>query len=235
MLAWRLLALGASRSGSTEALFSPLVVVPQRSLVRIYTRGGDKGDTSLFTGERRHKDDLVFDALGDSDELSAFIGIARGACATTSPDLNRSLGFIQETLLHLGSHLATPAPDHSDEPIDPALAKRIALTAFNPNLVGWLEQNIDQMTEKLPPLRNFILSQGGTSGHFHVARAVCRRLERGVVRLQHNGHPLDPAVLKYVNRLSDFFFTAARYVSHLENQNDEVFLTINKSPPTSTY
>lgn len=220
----------------------------QRRGMKIYTRGGDKGETSLFTGERRAKDDLVFEALGSSDELNAFVGQAKDACEKLSPELFVCLSFIQQNLLQIGSHLATPV--HSSETNSQEQNKQKAeqkkkqeeenneaeekerkrieevqkkRTQFDHQLIPWLESNIDQMDQRLPPLRNFILPAGGASGAFHVARAVCRRFERDVIRLRNAGHALDPAVLQYVNRLSDFFFVSARYVDFLSGHQDSVF------------
>ena len=200
---------------------------------RIYTRTGDKGQSSLFNGERRSKSNFVFEALGSSDELTVHIGQAKAACQllpTTSEagvkpiQLAILLHHVQESLLRVGSHLATPLPATSDQSTAQLDAK-LSRTTFDASLISWVEACIDQMDAQLPPLQNFIIPSGGVGGTLHVTRAVCRRFERDVVRLIESGHRMDPNIEKYVNRLSDFFFVSARYVDHLLGHYDQPFVS----------
>jgi cob(I)alamin adenosyltransferase len=174
-----------------------LTVISYNSSVKIYTRTGDAGDTSLFDGTRVKKDDARVDAYGEIDELNAWLGVARAGC--TDATLDGPLVQIQRDLFALGAQLADPADK---------IAARVTKAALGDNDVARLEQLIDQLEAHLPPLRRFILPGGGSPGAaLHVARAVCRRVERRMVSLQ---PPVDPVLLRYVNRLSDLFFVMAR-------------------------
>lgn len=174
--------------------------------MKVYTRTGDKGQSSLYTGERRRKNDDVFHALGDVDELNAYIGIAREHCraAGNTPELTEHLDEIQCRLMDVGSHLATPRSDEGE-------SAKMQRTKVQDAWVARLEQWIDAMDSDLPPLKNFILPSGGPgSSALHLARTVCRRAERTVVPLVESG-VADGAAGRYLNRLSDFLFVAARY------------------------
>jgi len=172
----------------------------------VYTRGGDKGKSSLFSGERRSKADLVFHALGDTDEVSAAVGVASQYCGPELAGLKERLDWVQCRLLDAGAALATPASSTKD----PAL---VAGTAFNPSTVVDLEMWIDDMEEDLPKLTNFVLYSGGKCSTFlHLARTVCRRAERSVVVLVEAGDTPSP-VGRFLNRLSDFLFVAARFAA----------------------
>eukprot|EP01132_Coremiostelium_polycephalum_P007721 gene7721-9496_t len=195
---------------------------------KIYTRTGDKGTSSLFNGERRGKNDEVFNALGTIDELTAHIGLSIHLMLLEKqqlpkeqqqPDLFKEqiehLEEIQSLLLDLGSHVATPR-SQSPEP-------HLKRTGFNEEHVDTLELRIDEMTQYLPPLRNFILPGGGlAASQIHVARSVCRRAERELVPLLMRGD-IESTASKYVNRLSDYFFTLARYTNHCLNQTEAVY------------
>ena len=190
----------------------PALVLARRSF-KIYTKTGDKGSSSLFNGERRRKDDKVFVALGDSDELNALLGVACAHCEVDGESGNaRSaalvphLNVVQSRLLDMGSAIATPLTQSSE--------KRLQRTAFDSGGDALqLEQWIDAFDAELPPLRNFILPGGGLpAASLHVARAVCRRAERSVVPLVLDGD-CDVSAQIYLNRLSDYLFTAARYVA----------------------
>jgi cob(I)alamin adenosyltransferase len=160
--------------------------------VKIYTRTGDRGETSLFGGARVPKDDPRIEAYGTVDELNSFIGAAR-ASWPSSP-LDALLARIQSDLFDIGARLAAPGSDRF----------RGADAARIPEL----EQSIDAMESELPPLRNFILPGGcAAAAQLHVARTVCRRAERLVVALGE-----EPSVV-YLNRLSDWLFVAARYAN----------------------
>lgn len=181
--------------------------------VKIYTRGGDKGSSSLFNGERRSKADTIFHALGDTDEVSAVLGLAAVHCSPALATLRSRLEWAQCRLLDIGSAVATPHSSTQDESIRQS-------TAFDASAVTVLEEWIDEMERELPPLRNFILYSGGLcSTHLHLARTVCRRAERSIVPLVQSGDT-PPGVGEFVNRLSDFLFVSARYAA-LKDGNRE--------------
>ncbi len=173
-------------------------------LNKIYTRTGDDGTTGLGSGERRRKDDLRVEAYGTVDETNAAIGIARLSTAAAE-ELDAMLVRIQNDLFDLGADLATPP---TDTPL-PYEALRIVQ-----DQVDRLEREIDTLNAKLAPLRSFVLP-GGTpaAAALHLARTICRRAERLMVTLAAQ-EPVGAPALKYVNRLSDFLFVAARYANH---------------------
>ncbi|KAE8634263.1 hypothetical protein XENTR_v10002245 [Xenopus tropicalis] len=138
---------------------------------KIYTKTGDKGFSSTYTRERRPKDDLLFEALGDTDELNSAIGLAREFSLDANHIFVPELEKIQCMLQDVGSNIATP--------LSSARESHKVRTSFSAEPVQELEQWIDKYTSQLPPLTNFILPSGGkTSAALHVARAVCRRAER---------------------------------------------------------
>jgi cob(I)alamin adenosyltransferase len=167
---------------------------------KIYTKTGDKGESSLYNGQRKPKTDGVFAALGDVDELNACLGLA-AAALDGGGALAAQLAGIQSRLLDVGSAVATPLDASSD--------RKVAATAFPEDAAVGLEDAIDAMDDVLPPLTQFILPGGGeAAARLHVARAVCRRAERAVVALGEGATPASVRV--YLNRLSDYLFTAAR-------------------------
>ena len=172
-------------------------------LNRIYTRSGDDGTTALGTGERRKKCDLRIEAYGTLDEVNAGIGVAR-LHAADDPALDAVLARIQNDLFDVGADLCMP----SETGKGPGGAR---LTVSDAQ-VTWLEGEIDRLNAELAPLRSFILPGGSpAAAYLHLARTVCRRAERIMVAL--NDKPdetVTAAALKYVNRLSDFLFVAAR-------------------------
>ena len=169
--------------------------------VKIYTRTGDAGDTSLLGGTRTRKDDPRVDAYGDVDELNAWLGLARASSLDSI--LDEDVVHIQRDLFALGAHLADPG-----EKITSRVTKAVLTDAD----IERLEQLIDRLEEGLPPLRRFILAGGTPCGAaLHVARTVCRRAERRMVALD---PPVAPVLLRYVNRLSDLLFVLARAVNH---------------------
>jgi cob(I)alamin adenosyltransferase len=174
-------------------------------LNRIYTRTGDDGSTALGTGERRRKYDLRVAAYGTVDELNAAIGVAR-LHVGADRDLDAVLTRIQNDLFDVGADLCMP-----DKGKGPGGA-RLDVTEAQ---VDWLERQIDRLNEELTPLRSFVLPGGSAAAsHLHHARTVCRRAERLIVELADKpGETVTPAAVKYVNRLSDFLFVAARFAN----------------------
>jgi len=166
--------------------------------MKIYTKTGDQGDTSLFSGGRVPKHHLRVESYGTIDELNSVLGVVRSA--KPSPQTDIWLEEVQNQLFHLGADLATPLDAKTDWIV------RVELSQ-----VEWLEQTIDEMTEELEPLSNFVLP-GGTlaAANLHVARTVCRRAERLVSALQQDEEISEHATA-YINRLSDWLFTLARY------------------------
>jgi cob(I)alamin adenosyltransferase len=173
-------------------------------LNKIYTRTGDDGTTGLASGKRRRKDDLRVAAYGTIDEANAALGLARLSTAA-DPELDPMLARLQNDLFDLGADLATP-PAEAPLPYEPM---RITQTQ-----VDRLEREIDRLNAGLAPLRSFVLP-GGTpaAAALHLARTIARRAERLMVALA-AAEPVGAQALKYVNRLSDFLFVAARYVNH---------------------
>lgn len=172
--------------------------------MKIYTRTGDEGETGLFGGGRVPKSHVRVEAYGVVDELNATLGLAVASVA--DGEIGTHLTRIQQDLFNLGSSLATPgAEDGTSRPATPPLPLgRIA------EMEGW----IDEATAEMPPLRAFILP-GGNQGAatLHLARTVCRRAERAVVRLSQEAG-VDPEILRYLNRLSDLLFAYARLENH---------------------
>jgi cob(I)alamin adenosyltransferase len=168
--------------------------------VKIYTRTGDAGETSLFGGTRVKKNDGRVDAYGDVDETGAWLGLARASAIDA--ELDAELVLLQRDLFALGAQLADPADK---------IADRVTKAALGDDDVARLERLIDRLDTELPPLRRFILAGGTAAGAaLHVARTVCRRAERRMVGLE---PPVDSVLLRYVNRLSDLLFVLARAVN----------------------
>merc|ERR1711937_11413 len=171
--------------------------------LKIYTKTGDKGVTSLYTGERRTKTDNVFEALGVTDELSSVLGIAK----EYSKDQNQEnvsgiIRMIQGDLQEIGSAIATPLSSASE--------RKLNKVKFPQERVDVLEKLIDELDAALPPLTTFILPGGGKcSAHLHLARSICRRAERRTIPLIEAGET-DSTVGRYLNRLSDLLFQLAR-------------------------
>jgi cob(I)alamin adenosyltransferase len=169
--------------------------------VKIYTRTGDAGETSLFGKNRISKADPRVDAYGDVDELNAWIGYVRSA--TIDQDVDAALLQVQRDLFALGAQLADPAE---------RLTERLTKAFITDADVARLEGLMDHMDVELPPLTHFILSGGAPAGAaLHVARTVCRRAERRMVAL---APAVDAVLLQYINRLSDLLFVLARVVNH---------------------
>jgi cob(I)alamin adenosyltransferase len=176
----------------------------------IYTKTGDKGKTSLFTNERVWKDSVRVEAYGTLDELNAYLGVVMSAIKKTQvKSLKKLLLTIQNDLFFIGSYLANPG-----EKRDLVVLKQHTDT---------FEDSIDEMTETMKPLTNFILPGGGTLGaSLQYARTLARKSERRLVSLSRE-EGLEPEVLQYINRLSDLFFTMSRFANHTEKKKETIW------------
>jgi cob(I)alamin adenosyltransferase len=172
--------------------------------MRIYTKSGDKGDTSLYKGGRVPKDAPRLEAYGTLDELNSVLGQALALLPASGDWTDRVVGEVrrvQKDLFSLGAMLATLGPEQP--------AWHVV-----PEDVTALEQAIDRMDAELEPMRTFILPGGHPAGAtFHVARTIARRGERAIVGVQRD-EAIDPLIVQYVNRLSDYLFVLARYTNH---------------------
>ena len=173
--------------------------------MKIYTKTGDGGESSLYNGERLPKDDLYFDALGDVDELNSSLGVIR-EFLSEDDTLSNQLSLIQSLLLDCGSAIATPSSSGE---------AKVERCRFDPQgaAVTQLEAMIDEMDAQLPPLTNFILPSGGKAASFlHLSRSIARRSERKVIQLarSHGEEKLLGSTHVFLNRLSDYLFVAAR-------------------------
>jgi cob(I)alamin adenosyltransferase len=183
---------------------------------KVYTRTGDEGMTDLVGGERVPKDSLRIESYGTVDELQSVLGMLRAALAESGngAEIVGHIHRVQQDLFDLGSTLSTP-PQHADRVKNPITAERI----------GWLEETMDRWNEELPPLRSFVLSGGGRFSAFgHVARTVCRRCERIVLRLARE-EDVPTEVLRYLNRLSDFLFVLARHLARVFGEDEPLWET----------
>ncbi|MBE1706992.1 MULTISPECIES: cob(I)yrinic acid a,c-diamide adenosyltransferase [Mesorhizobium] len=189
-------------------------------LNKIYTRTGDDGTTGLGTGERRLKSDLRVDAYGTVDEANACIGMARVHTAANHPAIDAMLSRIQNDLFDLGADLAVP---DDGKPLDYEPLRIVAAQTDR------VEKDIDLLNKDLQPLKSFVLN-GGTpaAAALHLARTVARRAERLMVALaQDPGEHVNREGLKYINRVSDFLFVAARAVN--DNGNADVLWVPGKN------
>jgi len=176
--------------------------------MKIYTKTGDKGKTSLFGGSKVSKAHLRIESYGTIDELNSYVGLVRDQKVNTKR--KEELVEIQDRLFTIGSILAT----------EPGNTK-VKVPSLSAADVGFLESKIDEMEEALPPMKSFILPGGHRSVSFcHVARCVCRRAERLVIELNET-EPVEATVYQYLNRLSDYLFVLSRKMS-TELQADEV-------------
>ena len=170
--------------------------------MKIYTKSGDAGETSLFDNSRVSKAHARVDAYGEVDELNACLGVARAV--PVDADLAGAIEPIQKDLFALGARLADPSS---------RIAGRITKAAVSDSDIERLERTIDRLEAELPPLRQFILPGGSQAGALlHLARTVCRRAERRVVGLGPDA--VDREVVVYLNRLSDLLFVMARVANH---------------------
>lgn len=171
---------------------------------KIYTKTGDKGATSLIGGTRVSKAHIRIESYGTVDELNSYLGMVNDTCG--HPQVSDWLREIQDRLFTLGAELATT----------PEKEVKMKLPDLHDEDVTWLEERIDQMNEVLPEMRSFLIPGGNLAASTcHVARCVCRRAERLCVGMQENGEPVHELIVRYLNRLSDFLFTLARYIGQL--------------------
>lgn len=169
--------------------------------MKIYTKTGDGGETSLLGGTRVPKHHLRIESYGTVDELNSWVGLVRAGF--THPDAQQTLDDIQNNLFVIGSHLAT----------DPAKTN-VKVPQLDEQDVIELEEAMDKMDKQLPTLKNFVLPGGSVEvAHSHLARCVCRRAERLATQLLYN-EVVSPVVLRYLNRLSDYLFILGRFIAH---------------------
>ncbi len=182
--------------------------------MKIYTKTGDSGETSLYGGTRVSKASARVESYGTIDELNAFIGVAKSEISDKK--LLAQLKKIQFDLFTLGSESATPL----DKLMLANGKSRLPLTISEEEILE-LENWIDEMEQQLEPLQFFILPGGGKSAsNLHVARTVCRRAERILIFLNET-EEVRPELIKYLNRLSDYLFVAARYISKINGEKEE--------------
>lgn len=170
--------------------------------IKIYTKTGDKGNTSLIGGTKVPKNDIRIETYGTVDELNSWIGLVNDQVNDES--FQNELKEVQDRLFTIGSLLATDADK----------APKMKLPGLNNSDIEFLEKRIDAMTAQLPVMKNFILPGGHvTVSSIHIARCVCRRAERLAVNMQQHQLFVDERVIQYLNRLSDYLFTLARFVA----------------------
>jgi len=169
--------------------------------MKIYTKTGDAGETGLFAGGRVRKDDVRIEAYGTVDELNAALGVARAE--RLPPQIDQTLEQVQRDLFSVGAELATPEPE------------KHGMALLGETQVKALEKAIDLLEAGLPPLKHFILPAGSLGGALlHLARGVCRRAERRVVTLAIVPETaIRSEIVRYLNRLGDYLFVAARYAN----------------------
>lgn len=175
--------------------------------MRIYTKTGDKGSTSLIGGTKVPKSHLRIESYGTVDELNSFIGLLNDQMilAGIEPTIIKE---IQDRLFTIGASLAC----------DPEKEQKLKIPDLREEDITLLEKEIDQMDGQLPPMKFFVLPGGHIAvSTAHVVRTICRRAERTCVRLQEEDLYIEPNVIRYLNRLSDYFFMLSRYIAHLLN------------------
>lgn len=176
---------------------------------KIYTKTGDKGTTSLIGGTKVSKSHIRIESYGTVDELNSWIGVISDHI--TEPLVKDILKEIQDRLFTIGSALAC----------DPDKETKLKIPDLHESDIEFLEKAIDGMNEGLPEMKAFILPGGHPAVSFaHVARCVCRRAERVCVTMKDEGMDVEPLVLQYLNRLSDYLFVVARYIGNLRNAGE---------------
>lgn len=188
----------------------------------LYTRTGDSGTTSLVDGSRTPKDHPRVDAYGDIDELSSALGLV--ASGKECPEeIRDEIRHIQNLMFSIGSYMATPSqeavnPEKTSESETPEWIRSFLgkLGEETEKLEGW----IDSLDERTPKIRSFVLPGGSDeASRCHLARTICRRAERKAIALSRESH-VDPGVIAYLNRLSDYLFITARYLNFLTGIDD---------------
>jgi cob(I)alamin adenosyltransferase len=171
--------------------------------MKIYTKTGDKGKTSLIGGTKVYKSHLRIEAYGTVDELNSFVGLCLDHLK--SSNISNVLAEIQDRLFTIGSALAC----------DPEKETKLKIPDLHESDVVLLEKEIDKMNETLPVMKSFILPGGHvTVSTLHVARTVCRRAERCCVKMEKKEMEIESRIIKYLNRLSDYLFVLARFAAH---------------------
>lgn len=171
--------------------------------MKIYTKVGDKGTTSLIGGTKVSKSDDRIEAYGTVDELNSYVGLCKDIIG--DEPAKKTLQEIQDRLFTMGSTLAC----------DPEKETKMVLPDLHESDIEFLEKEIDKMEKVLPEMKNFILpGSHHIVSSLHIARCVCRRAERCCVRIGLHSKEVDPIILKYLNRLSDYFFVLSRYIAH---------------------
>lgn len=174
--------------------------------IKIYTKTGDSGKTSLIGGTKVSKSHIRIDSYGTVDELNSFIGLLSDY--SDNEQIKKNLKEIQDRLFTIGSSLAC----------DPDKESGLKIPDLKESDVQFLENEIDKMNEELPAMKNFILPGGHPAvSTAHIARCVCRRAERICVAMKEDDLFIEPLVIKYLNRLSDYLFVLGRYLGHILN------------------
>jgi len=172
--------------------------------IKIYTKTGDKGSTTLIGGTKVPKSHLRIEAYGTIDELNSYIGLCRDLLKDEAS--RKILLEVQDRLFTIGSSLAC----------DPIKEPKMRIPDLKPADVVLLENEIDRINDELPQMKSFILPGGHpTVSHIHIARCVCRRAERCCVRLELESLEVEPIILQYLNRLSDYLFLLSRYAGKM--------------------
>lgn len=176
---------------------------------KIYTKTGDKGTTSLIGGTKVSKSHIRIESYGTVDELNSWIGVVSDHI--NDAGTKQTFKEIQDRLFTIGSSLAC----------DPEKETKLKIPDLHETDVEFLEKEIDRMNESLPEMKAFILPGGAAAVSFaHVARCVCRRAERICVAMQTEELEVEPLVIKYLNRLSDYLFVVARYIGYLQKAEE---------------
>lgn len=178
---------------------------------KVYTKTGDKGLTSLIDGSRVRKNDQRIEAYGTIDELNSVVGVL--ATYIEEAQVLMTLEEIQNVLFNIGCNLA----------LGDNLKKEVNESAVSEKLVKHIEDEIDRMQNAIPTLHKFIIPGGARSAAYaHIARTVCRRAERIIIGLDEQ-KPVEPILIQYVNRISDYFFVLSRYLNNLENIEEKTW------------
>lgn len=185
---------------------------------KIYTKTGDSGETGLVSGTRISKSDLRIDLYGDVDELNSYIGAVLTFLQESSgksDDLKKELTHVQSALFSLGSNLAC----------EKSMRDKFKLPQLRSADLDELEKGIDRMQSELPQLKNFILPGGSRAGAFlHISRTICRRVERKLVAFSLRGQEeLPDLAMEYLNRLSDYFFAASRWINDRMGNQENIW------------